>query len=88
MNLKNNLADDRSLSHNSINCVYCDDVGIVWIGTYKKGVSYYSESTFKFGVEHLHLCKIVVILRVILRILRRMEKVIYGLAPMEVDLFR
>jgi ligand-binding sensor domain-containing protein len=31
-NLKNNLADDRSLSHNSINCVYCD-VGIVWIGT-------------------------------------------------------
>ncbi|MBP6249233.1 MAG: response regulator [Bacteroides sp.] len=52
VNLKNNLADDRSLSHNSINCVYCDDVGIVWIGTYKKGVSYYSESTFKFGVEH------------------------------------
>ena len=32
--------------------MYCDDVGIVWIGTYKKGVSYYSESTFKFGVEH------------------------------------
>lgn len=52
-NLQNNPFDERSLANNSSNCIYCDDQGILWIGTYKKGVSYYSESIFKFGVEHL-----------------------------------
>ncbi|MBB4042373.1 signal transduction histidine kinase/ligand-binding sensor domain-containing protein/DNA-binding response OmpR family regulator [Bacteroides reticulotermitis] len=52
-NLQNNPLDERSLANNSSNCIYCDGQGILWIGTYKKGVSYYSESIFKFGVEHL-----------------------------------
>ena len=52
-NLQNDIADNRSLSYNSINCVYCDDLGIVWIGTYKKGLSYYNEAIFKFSVDHL-----------------------------------
>lgn len=51
--IKNNLLDERSIVQNSINCLYCDDVGIVWAGTYKRGVSYYNESIFKFRIDHL-----------------------------------
>ncbi len=56
-NLQNNISDSRSLSHNSINCIYCDDMNIIWIGTYKKGVSYYNASIFKFGFDNLSLFK-------------------------------
>ena len=52
-NLLNDIADERSIAYNSINSVYCDDLGIVWAGTYKKGISYYNESVFKFAVDHL-----------------------------------
>ncbi|WP_321332266.1 two-component regulator propeller domain-containing protein [uncultured Bacteroides sp.] len=57
INLQNDISDERSLSHNSINCIYCDDMNLIWVGTYKKGISYYSESIFKFGVEHLSYFK-------------------------------
>ncbi|MCS2454231.1 response regulator [Bacteroides ovatus] len=40
----------RSLPHNTIYNLYADRDGIMWVGTYKKGVSYYSESIFKFNM--------------------------------------
>ena len=40
----------RSLSHNTIYDLYADRDGIMWVGTYKKGVSYYSASIFKFNM--------------------------------------
>ncbi len=53
-NLRNRPHDERSIAHNSINCIYTDNTGIIWIGTYKNGISYYSESIYKFGIEHLN----------------------------------
>lgn len=53
INLQNDISNERSLSNNSINSIYCDDMNILWVGTYKKGLSYFSESIFKFGIEHL-----------------------------------
>ena len=44
---------DRSLSHNTIYTLYADRDGIVWAGTYKKGISYYDESIFKFEVDYV-----------------------------------
>ena len=40
----------RSLPHNTIYDLYADRDGIMWVGTYKKGESYYSESIFKFNM--------------------------------------
>ena len=40
----------RSLPHNTIYDLYADRDGIMWVGTYKKGVSYYSESIFKYNM--------------------------------------
>ena len=40
----------RSLPHNTIYDLYADRDGIMWVGTYKKGVSYYSESIFKVNM--------------------------------------
>ena len=40
----------RSLPHNTIYDLYADRDGIMWVGTYKQGVSYYSESIFKFNM--------------------------------------
>lgn len=53
LNLLNQPYDKRSIAHNSINCIYSDNTGIIWVGTYKNGISYYSESIYKFGIEHL-----------------------------------
>lgn len=44
---------DRSLSHNTVYTLYTDRDGIVWAGTYKKGISYYGESIFKFEIEYV-----------------------------------
>lgn len=52
-NLRNHPYDNRTIAHNSINCIYTDDADMIWIGTYKNGISYYNESIYKFGVEHL-----------------------------------
>lgn len=51
--VKNEPFDERSLTQNSLNCLYCDESGIVWVGSYKRGVSYHSESIFKFSTDHL-----------------------------------
>lgn len=53
-NLRNQPYDERSIAHNSIKCMYTDDMGIVWIGTYKNGISYYSKSIYKFDIDHLN----------------------------------
>ncbi len=45
--------DERSLQNNSVVSLYEDANGVMWVGTYKMGVSYYSESTFKFGINHI-----------------------------------
>lgn len=50
--LKNNVLDERSIIQNSINSLYCDDNGGVWVGSYKRGISYYNESVFKFRNDH------------------------------------
>lgn len=44
---------ERSLSHNAVYTLYTDRDGIVWAGTYKKGVSYYDESIFKFELDNV-----------------------------------
>jgi signal transduction histidine kinase/ligand-binding sensor domain-containing protein/DNA-binding response OmpR family regulator len=53
-NLQNQPYDERSIAHNSINCIYADQEDMIWIGTYKNGISYFSESMYKFGIDHLH----------------------------------
>lgn len=54
INLRNQPYDERSIAHNSINCIYADKEDMIWIGTYKNGLSYFSESIYKFGIDHLH----------------------------------
>lgn len=54
INLRNQPYDERSIANNSINCMYADQEDMIWIGTYKNGVSYFSESIYKFGIDHLH----------------------------------
>ena len=43
----------RSLSHNTVYCLYADCNGLMWAGTYKKGISCYGESMFKFNMHEL-----------------------------------
>lgn len=42
---ENNL---QSIAQNTLKCIYKDDSDIMWLGTYKNGVSYYHESIYKF----------------------------------------
>jgi signal transduction histidine kinase/ligand-binding sensor domain-containing protein/DNA-binding response OmpR family regulator len=42
--------NEKSLAHNSLTTLYRDDTGIIWAGTYKKGVSYYHENIIRFPV--------------------------------------
>ena len=54
--IKSVVADketDRGLSHNTVYTLYTDRDGIVWVGTYKKGISYYGESIFKFDIDYV-----------------------------------
>ncbi|WP_320052709.1 two-component regulator propeller domain-containing protein [uncultured Acetobacteroides sp.] len=46
--LRSDPTNMQSLAQNSATCVYRDNLGIMWVGTYKQGVSYYHESVFKF----------------------------------------
>lgn len=50
--LQNDIFNERSILQNSIIRLYCDDSGGVWVGYYKRGVSYYNESVFKFRTDH------------------------------------
>ena len=38
------------ISNNTITALYEDEAGTLWVGTYKKGISFYNESIFKFGI--------------------------------------
>ena len=48
--LANDPNNGRTLSNNTITALYEDEAGTMWVGTYKKGVSFYNESVFKFGI--------------------------------------
>jgi signal transduction histidine kinase/ligand-binding sensor domain-containing protein/DNA-binding response OmpR family regulator len=47
--LRNHPFDSRSVSQNSVICLYRDDNDILWCGTHKNGISYCHESIFKFN---------------------------------------
>ncbi|WP_040005203.1 hybrid sensor histidine kinase/response regulator transcription factor [Fibrisoma limi] len=47
--LLNQEGNDRSVSQNTIYTQYCDDAGIVWVGTYKNGVCYYHPDLIRFS---------------------------------------
>ncbi len=49
--IRNDIFDERSLRQNSVNCLYCDDSEGMWVGYYKRGISYYNESVFKFRMD-------------------------------------
>lgn len=46
--IRNDERNPYSLPQNTIKCLYKDRSGIMWLGTYKKGVAYYHESVYKF----------------------------------------
>lgn len=52
--ITNNPLNERSLAQNSLTSLYCDETGIMWVGTFKCGISYHAESIFKFKVDHLN----------------------------------
>lgn len=45
--------NERTLLSNSVNNVYVDNDGVVWLGYYKSGVSIFDESIFKFEKDVL-----------------------------------
>ncbi|MCR8558068.1 response regulator [Mucilaginibacter sp. BJC16-A38] len=53
--LLNREDDNKTIGQNSITLLYKDNTGIVWVGTYKKGVGYYHESIIKFPLYTHHL---------------------------------
>ena len=48
-----NRNDISSVPDNSIQCLYVDSLGALWIGTYKNGIAYYSPSEQKFETIYL-----------------------------------
>ena len=46
--LRHDEYNDRSISQNSIMAIYCDTEGIMWTGTFKRGISYYHSSQIQF----------------------------------------
>jgi len=53
--LLNREDDEKTIGQNSITLLYKDNTGIIWAGTYKKGVGYYHESIIKFPLYTHHL---------------------------------
>lgn len=47
--IKSDPFDEKSISQNSVICLYKDDTGILWSGTYKNGINYYHKSIIKFA---------------------------------------
>lgn len=47
--LRNDPINPNSISQNSCISLFCDDSGIIWVGTYKNGVSFYHPGMFKFN---------------------------------------
>ncbi len=48
--LLNEPGNSGSLSMNSLTDLYKDDLGIIWVGTFKQGINYYHESIIQFPV--------------------------------------
>lgn len=46
--LLNDPEDNTSLGQNSINVLYKDYTGVIWIGTYKQGISYFNQNITQF----------------------------------------
>ena len=53
--LLNREDDSKTIGQNSITLMYKDNTGIIWVGSYKKGVGYYHESIIKFPLYTHHL---------------------------------
>jgi signal transduction histidine kinase/ligand-binding sensor domain-containing protein/CheY-like chemotaxis protein/methylphosphotriester-DNA--protein-cysteine methyltransferase len=53
--LLNREDDSKTIGQNSITLMYRDNTGIIWVGTYKKGVGYYHENIIKFPLYTHHL---------------------------------
>ncbi len=51
--LRNDPLNPNSLSQNSAISLYYDNTGIMWVGTYKNGASYYHSGMFKFDKSPL-----------------------------------
>ena len=51
--LRNKAGDERSLQNNTVMVLYEDSSETMWVGTYKKGISYFNECAFKFGAEYI-----------------------------------
>jgi len=51
--LRNDPQNPNSLSQNSAISLFYDNTGIMWVGTYKNGVSYYQPDMFKFNKSPL-----------------------------------
>lgn len=43
-----NRLDPRSIPDNTIQCLYVDSLGALWLGSYKNGLAYYSQSENRF----------------------------------------
>ena len=48
-----NEENERTLRNNNILFLYTDDKDIVWVGTQRKGVSYYNKSIYKFNLDYV-----------------------------------
>jgi methyl-accepting chemotaxis protein/ligand-binding sensor domain-containing protein len=46
---KNDPQNNYTISSISTNCIYKDNEGTIWIGTYNKGINYYNPLLFKFS---------------------------------------
>ena len=53
--LLNREDDDKTVAQNSITLLYKDNTGIIWVGTYKKGIGYYHENIIKFPLYTHHI---------------------------------
>lgn len=49
--LEHKSTDAQSLSQNNITSLYADPEGGIWVGTFKRGISYYSEDMLKFHTD-------------------------------------
>ena len=50
--LLNDPEDPKSLSQNTITAIYKDDIGIIWLGTYKQGINYLNSNIVQFPHYH------------------------------------
>lgn len=51
--LINNPADAYSLPDNTLQCVYVDDAGVVWLGMYRMGLAWYYRGQSQFDLLNL-----------------------------------